>query len=97
MIETLLQSADFNALMKKHASELMEMLLKRGVNFSILTNIADVSSHLLCLSRLPKVLNRLPCFFWQAIPLRVPKFITVLSVLKQGLEVRILVLSFLFR
>lgn len=43
MIETLLQSADFNALMKKHASELMEMLLKRGVNFSILTNIADVS------------------------------------------------------
>ncbi len=43
MIETLLESSDFNALMKKHVTELMEMLLKRGVNFSILTNIADVS------------------------------------------------------
>ena len=43
MIETLLESVDFNTLMKKHVSELMEMLLKRGVNFSILTNIADVS------------------------------------------------------
>ena len=43
MLETLLASADFNALMKRHSGELMEMLLKRGVNFSLLTNIADVS------------------------------------------------------
>lgn len=43
MIEVLLGSVDFNTLMKKHATEVMEMLLKRGINFSILTNIADVS------------------------------------------------------
>lgn len=43
MIEVLLGSADFNALMKKHATEVMEMLLKRGIHFSVLTNIADVS------------------------------------------------------
>jgi hypothetical protein len=43
MLETLLSSQDFNTLMKRHATELMEMLLKRGVNFSLLTNIADVS------------------------------------------------------
>ena len=43
MLETLLASTDFNALMKRHSGELMEMLLKRGVNFSLLTNIADVS------------------------------------------------------
>ncbi len=43
MLETLIASQEFNGLMKRHASELMEMLLKRGVNFSILTNIADVS------------------------------------------------------
>ncbi len=43
MIETLLEHPDFRHLMKRHASEIMEMLLKRGVHFSILTNIADVS------------------------------------------------------
>lgn len=43
MLETLIENQEFNGLMKRHASELMEMLLKRGVNFSILTNIADVS------------------------------------------------------
>ena len=43
MLENVLGSADFNALMKRHATELMEMLLKKGINFSLLTNIADVS------------------------------------------------------
>lgn len=43
MIETLLEHSDFRQLMKRHASEIMEMLLKRGMHFSILTNIADVS------------------------------------------------------
>lgn len=43
MLENVLGSADFNALMKRHAAELMEMLLKKGINFSLLTNIADVS------------------------------------------------------
>ena len=43
MLENVLGSADFNVLMKRHATELMEMLLKKGINFSLLTNIADVS------------------------------------------------------
>ncbi|WP_263833274.1 hypothetical protein [Sulfurospirillum oryzae] len=43
MLETLLGSEDFHTLMKKHTKEVLELLLKRGVNFSILTNIADVS------------------------------------------------------
>ncbi len=43
MLETMLGSDDFNALMKKHSYELLELLLKRGVNFSILTNIAEVT------------------------------------------------------
>ena len=43
MLENVLGSADFNALMKRHATELMEMLLKKGINFSLLTSIADVS------------------------------------------------------
>jgi len=43
MLEGLLGSEEFHGLMKKHAKEVLEMLLKRGVNFSILTNIADVT------------------------------------------------------
>ena len=43
MLEDLLGSEEFNGLMKKHAKEVLELLLKRGVNFSILTNIADVT------------------------------------------------------
>lgn len=43
MIEQVLGSNDFQLLMKRHATELMEMLLKKGVHFSVLTNIADVS------------------------------------------------------
>ena len=43
MLENLLGSEDFHALMKKHTKAVIELLLKRGVNFSILTNIADVT------------------------------------------------------
>lgn len=43
MLEDLLGSEEFHGVMKKHAKEVLELLLKRGVNFSILTNIADVT------------------------------------------------------
>ncbi len=43
MLESLLGCEEFNGLMKKHAKEVLELLLKRGANFSILTNIADVT------------------------------------------------------
>ena len=43
MLETVLGSDDFTALMKKNSYAILELLLKRGVNFSILTNIADVT------------------------------------------------------
>ncbi|MBV5277443.1 MAG: hypothetical protein J0647_00060 [Campylobacteraceae bacterium] len=43
MLEEMLHSDDFNALMKKNAHDIAELLLKRGINFSILTNISDVT------------------------------------------------------
>ena len=43
MLESLLGSEEFYGLMKKHAKEVLEQLLKQGVNFSILTNISDVT------------------------------------------------------
>lgn len=43
MLEGLLGSEEFQGLMKRHAKEVLEQLLKRGVNFSILTNISDVT------------------------------------------------------
>lgn len=42
MLEQLLGSQDFNTLMKQHVTQVMEMLLEKEVNFSLLTNIADV-------------------------------------------------------
>lgn len=43
MLENVLESADFHDLMKKHAHDILEILLKKGVHFSLLTNVADVS------------------------------------------------------
>jgi len=43
MLEGLLGSEAFYDLMKKHAKEVLESLLKQGINFSILTNISDVT------------------------------------------------------
>lgn len=42
MLDSLLGHNNFNQLMKKHANEVVSFLLKEGINFSILTNIADV-------------------------------------------------------
>ncbi len=43
MIETLLNDEEFFTIMKKHTHEVLALLLKRGVNFSILTNISEVT------------------------------------------------------
>lgn len=43
MIEQLLSSTDFNVLMHKHSEDLVGILLKKGINFSLLTNIVDVT------------------------------------------------------
>lgn len=43
MLEDVLSGTDFNALMQKHSHSLVDFLLKKGVNFSLLTNIADVT------------------------------------------------------
>ncbi|AFL68991.1 hypothetical protein [Sulfurospirillum barnesii] len=42
MIETVLGDDAFHALMQKHTKEIIDLLLKQGVSFSILTNISDV-------------------------------------------------------
>jgi len=43
MLDALLGDEEFCQLMKKHGKEMVELLLKRGVHFSVLTNIADVT------------------------------------------------------
>ena len=43
MIDQMLGSYDFQTLMRRHATEFVEMLLVKGIHFSVLTNIEDVS------------------------------------------------------
>lgn len=43
MIESLLGDEAFHGMMKKHTHEIVELLLKKGVHFSILTNVSDVN------------------------------------------------------
>lgn len=43
MLEALLSDEEFHGIMKRHVKDILEVLLKRGINFSILTNIADVA------------------------------------------------------
>lgn len=43
MLENLLSSEEFHGLMRRHTKEVLEVLLKKGMHFSILTNIADVT------------------------------------------------------
>ena len=43
MIEALLSDEEFHGLMKKHTKDVLELLLRKGVSFSILTNISDVT------------------------------------------------------
>ena len=43
MIEALVGDEAFHGMMKKHTHEIVELLLKKGVHFSILTNVSDVN------------------------------------------------------
>ncbi|ACZ12650.1 hypothetical protein [Sulfurospirillum deleyianum] len=43
MIEALLGDETFHGMMKRHTREIVELLLQKGVHFSILTNISDVT------------------------------------------------------
>jgi len=43
MLQDVLSDPVFSAEMKRHVREVLEILLKKGTNFSILTNIAEIS------------------------------------------------------
>ena len=43
MLQDVLNDSNFSGEMKRHVREVLEILLKRGTNFSILTNIAEIS------------------------------------------------------
>jgi hypothetical protein len=43
MLQDVLNDPVFSAEMKRHVREVLEILLKKGTNFSILTNIAEIS------------------------------------------------------
>lgn len=63
MLEEMLHSDDFNALMKKYAHEIAELLLKQGINFSILTNISDVTFDPVLPSHISKNFKSITMFF----------------------------------
>lgn len=42
MLQDLLSDPDFSQEMKRHVRDVLEILLKKGTNFSILTNLAEV-------------------------------------------------------
>jgi len=42
MIQQFLRDPDFHALMKLHISEIIDLLLEKGIFFSILTNISEI-------------------------------------------------------
>ncbi len=43
MLQDVLNDPVFSAEMKRHVRDVLEILLKKGTNFSILTNIAEIS------------------------------------------------------
>ena len=43
MLQNLLNDPNFSSEMKRHAREVLEILLEKGINFSILTNLAEIS------------------------------------------------------
>ena len=43
MLQNLLNDPNFSSEMKRHVREVLEVLLKKGINFSILTNLAEIS------------------------------------------------------
>lgn len=42
MLQELLSDEEFSSAMRNHVQEVIEMLLKKGVNFSILTNVSEI-------------------------------------------------------
>ena len=43
MLQDVLNNPDFSHEMKRHVKETLEILLKKGINFSILTNVAEIN------------------------------------------------------
>jgi hypothetical protein len=43
MLQNVLNDPDFSYEMKRHVKSTLEILLRRGTNFSILTNVAEIS------------------------------------------------------
>ncbi|WP_458699723.1 hypothetical protein ACKGJI_07765 [Sulfurospirillum sp. 1307] len=43
MLQNVLNDVKFSSEMKRHIKEVLEILLKKGVNFSILTNVSEIS------------------------------------------------------
>jgi len=43
MLQSVLTDPDFSHEMKRHVKSVLEILLQRGTNFSILTNVAEIS------------------------------------------------------
>ena len=42
MLQSVLNDPDFSAQMREHVKKTLEILLRKGVNFSILTNVAEI-------------------------------------------------------
>ncbi|MDN5377334.1 MAG: hypothetical protein PWQ42_630, partial [Sulfurospirillum sp.] len=42
MLQELLRDSQFSSMMRSHVKEVIEMLLKKGINFSILTNVSEI-------------------------------------------------------
>jgi len=43
MLQSVLNDPDFSGEMKRHVKKTLEILLQRGTNFSVLTNVAEIS------------------------------------------------------
>lgn len=43
MLQELLSDQKFSSIMRSHVKEVINTLLKRGINFSILTNVSEIS------------------------------------------------------
>jgi hypothetical protein len=43
MLQDLLSDVEFSSMMRSHVKEVISILLKKGINFSILTNVNEIS------------------------------------------------------
>jgi len=43
MLQSVLNDVEFSNEMRRHVKEVLEILLKKGINFSILTNVSEIS------------------------------------------------------